>query len=71
MYGPAGFEDRVPYTLGVIKFSNDITVFGQIAADVPVDEIRVGMMLKAASIPLEFDRFSYVFQKASEQQDEI
>ena len=66
-YGPAGFENRVPYSLGVVRFHDDVRVFGQIAADIPVDEIHVGMTLKVRSIRLDSDKLSYVFEKTFQQ----
>ncbi|MGC8605394.1 MAG: Zn-ribbon domain-containing OB-fold protein, partial [Desulfomonilaceae bacterium] len=30
MYAPAGFENQVPYTLGVVQFADGVKVFGRL-----------------------------------------
>jgi uncharacterized OB-fold protein len=62
MYGPAGFEDKVPYTLAVVQFPIGIKVFGQIDKKIPPGEIKVGMALKAVPIKLTDNRVSYQFE---------
>ncbi len=63
MYGPAGFEDKVPYTLAVVQFPIGIKVFGQIDNKIPTAEIKVGMTLKVVPIKLSDHKFSYQFEK--------
>ena len=63
MYGPTGFENDVPYTIAVIRFQNGLQVFGRINKDVPIDNIKIGMQLKAVPIKLSSDRVSYEFVK--------
>ena len=61
MYGPTGFEDTVPYTLAVARFSNRIQVLGSITRDVPADRINVGMKVKIHPIRMSEERLSYEF----------
>lgn len=63
-YGPAGFEDMVPYMLGVVEFPMGIKVFGEIDRGIPHEEIEVGMGLRAVPIHLAGERVSYHFEKA-------
>lgn len=64
MYGPAGFENEVPYTLAVVGFPMGIRVFGQLAAEVAAGEPKIGMPLLVAPRPLPSGRVSYHFVKA-------
>jgi len=61
MYGPTGFEDDVPYTIAVIKFSNGVQVFGRVSKKIAIDNIKVGMKLKPVPIKLPLDKVSYEF----------
>ncbi len=63
-YGPAGFEDMVPYMLGVVEFPMGIKVFGEIDRGIPHEEIEVGMGLRVVPIHLAGERVSYHFEKA-------
>jgi uncharacterized OB-fold protein len=64
MYGPAGFENEVPYTLAVVEFSSKIKIFGQMDKKIPLEEIKVGMRLKVVPVSLPNNRFSYQLEKA-------
>jgi uncharacterized OB-fold protein len=63
MYGPAGFENETPYTLAVVKYATGIKIFGQIDKKIPIQEIRVGIKLKAIPVKISMDRFSYQFER--------
>jgi len=63
MYGPAGFENEVPYTLAVVEFPSKIKIFGQIDKKIPLEEIKVGMRLKVVPVTLPNNRFSYQLEK--------
>jgi len=63
MYGPAGFENRVPYMLATVEFPNGIRVFGEIDRKMLGKKIRVGMELKLVPVKVSQDRFSYQFEK--------
>jgi len=62
-YGPAGFENEVPYTLAVVEFPMGIKVFGQLAAEVAGDNPKIGMPLLVVPKPLPLGRVSYHFVK--------
>lgn len=64
MYGPAGFENQVPYTVGVILLTNEISVLGSIDKNIPTEEIKVGMELKVSPIEFSDGRLSYQLEKA-------
>jgi uncharacterized OB-fold protein len=66
MYGPAGFEKEVPYTLAVVQFPIGIRIFGRIDKKIPIEEIKVGMEMKVVPVKLLEDRLSYQFEKAAE-----
>jgi len=62
-YGPVGFENDLPYTIGVAQFK-DVKVFGRIAKELPEDQISVGMKVTVAPVTLPGDKISYEFKKA-------
>ena len=62
-YGPVGFEGDLPYTIAVAQFK-DVKVFGRISKEIPDDELKVGMKVKAVSANLPNEKLSYEFQKA-------
>ena len=63
-YGPAGFEDKVPYTLAVAEFPMGVRVFGQVAAEVDANDIAVGMPVRVVAHPLGGGRVSFHFVRA-------
>lgn len=64
MYGPAGFEGEVPYTLAIAAFPMGIQVFGQMAADIPARDLFVDLPVRVVPRPLPGGRFSYQFMRA-------
>ncbi len=64
-YGPTGFEDDQPYTLGLADFG-DFKMFGRICPDLAKTpaEIKVGMAVKVAATKLANGHVAYEFQKA-------
>jgi uncharacterized OB-fold protein len=63
-YGPTGFEDEAPYTLGVAEFPSGVKVFGRIDKDLPESDISPGMSVKPVPVKLPDDRITYVLKKA-------
>jgi len=61
-YGPSGFENDAPYTLAIANFGK-FKVFGRMSKDIPADQLKVGMKVKAAPVKLAGDRISYEFLK--------
>jgi uncharacterized OB-fold protein len=59
-YGPTGFESDVPYILALVDY-NGTKVFGRFKKDVPEEEIRVGMAVKAVINKLPSGQVSYEF----------
>jgi len=62
-YGPIGFEGDLPYSIAVLDYGK-FKVFGRIAKEVPENEIRIGMDMKAVTNKLPNGQLNYVFQKA-------
>ena len=61
-YGPVGFEGDLPSSIAVADFG-DYKVFGRLASDIPEEEIKVGMELKAVVNTLPNGQLNYVFKK--------
>lgn len=61
-YGPFGFEDKAPYTLGVAEFAKGIRIFATLSRDIKESEVKVGMKVKVAPAHLADDKISYEFQ---------
>jgi len=62
-FGPVGFEEDLPYSIAVLDYGS-FKVFGRIAAEIPEDEIALGMQMETKVKRLSNDQLSYVFQKA-------
>jgi len=62
-FAPVGFQEDVPYCIAVLDY-DDFKVFGRIAPTLPVEELRVGMGMKAVANPLPNGQLNYVFEKA-------
>jgi uncharacterized OB-fold protein len=60
-FAPAGFEQDVPYMLGLAEFDDGIKVFGRIDKALSEDSVKVGMKLKMRTVDLGEDRLSYEF----------
>jgi len=61
-YAPVGFEGDLPYSIAVLDYGA-YKVFGRIAGDVPEDQIKVGMEMKAEANNLPNGQINYVFRK--------
>ena len=62
-YGPAGFQEDVPYSIALLDYG-DFKVFGRIGREVPEAEIAVGMPMKTIANRLPNGQLNYVFVKA-------
>jgi hypothetical protein len=58
-YGPSGFENEAPYTLGIAEFPEGVRVLARVSKDVDPKDIKMGMKVKLTPIKLEGDRVSY------------
>lgn len=63
-YGPSGFEDDAPYTLGIGEFGDGLRIFGRLSKHIKVGDIKPGMGLKVVPAKLPGDRIGYEFRKA-------
>ena len=64
IYAPTGFERDLPYTIALVQFGNDFKLFGRLSREIKVEEIKIGMELKATPIELPNGRVSYEFREA-------
>ena len=62
-FAPVGFGDDVPYAIALLDYG-DYKIFGRIASDIPMEEVRVGMEMKTVVNILSNEQLNYVFQKA-------
>jgi len=62
-YGPSGFEDDTPYTLGAGEFEDGLRIFSRLSKNIKESDIKPGMKLKVVPIKLPGDRISYEFQQ--------
>jgi len=61
-YGPSGFEDVSPYTLGIVEFSEGVRVLARISKKIAPKDIKVGMELKVVPVKLSDEKLSYDFE---------
>ena len=64
MIPPTGFEDYAPYTVAVVRFTDELQVFGWLDRNIPHEEIEIGMALKVVPLSLPDSRILYHFEKA-------
>ena len=63
-FAPTGFEDDLPYTLGLVEFNGGLRIFGRLSKDIPPGDLGVGLEVKPVPVKISPDRISYEFQKA-------
>jgi uncharacterized OB-fold protein len=61
-YGPSGFEDEAPYTLGIVEFPEGVRVLARVSKKIDPKTISIGMALKAVPVKLKEDKYSYDFE---------
>jgi uncharacterized protein len=59
IYGPTGFEDDAPYTLGIAEFKAGVRILGRISKTVTPGDIKVGMNVNIAPVKLASGHFIY------------
>jgi uncharacterized OB-fold protein len=64
-YGPVGFEDRTPYTLGIVDFGDGLQALAPLNGDIEKDNIKIGMNLEIRPIQLPGARLSYEFRASN------
>lgn len=62
-YAPVGFEGDLPYSIALLDYGA-YKAFGRLAGDVPEEEVKVGMEMKAEVNRLPNGQINYVFRKA-------
>jgi hypothetical protein len=62
-FAPVGFENDVPYIIGVLDFG-DFKVFGRVAGDIDEEDLRLGMKMKVRSNETPDGQLNYVFTAA-------
>jgi hypothetical protein len=61
-FAPVGFQDDVPYCIALLDYG-DYKVFGRIAADLPEEDLKIGMEMVTTVNTLPNDQLNYVFKK--------
>lgn len=64
-YGPRGFENDLPYTVGVLEFGA-YRVFGRIAKRMDPDALHVGMSMVVRALRLDSGQLSYEFIQSAD-----
>ena len=62
-FAPVGFQEDVPYCIAVVDYG-DFKVFGRIAAEIPEEELQLGMPMVTVANTLPNGQLNYVFKKA-------
>ena len=62
-YGPSGFEDEAPYTLGIGEFEGGLKVFGRLSKAIKENEVKTGMGIKVVPAKLSDEKIAYEFVK--------
>ena len=58
-YGPAGFDGKVPYTLGIVQFPEGIKVLAPVSKKVNPKDQKVGVELRITPTRLSAERVAY------------
>ena len=58
-YAPTGFEQDLPYTVGLARFDEDIQVFARLSRSIMSEDLVVGMELVVSPLRLPGDRIAY------------
>ncbi len=60
-YAPAGFQEDLPYTIGLLDYGG-YKVFGRLSQSVKKDHLHVGMRMKAAVRRTTRGQLTYAFE---------
>jgi len=61
-FGPSGFEEVQPYTLGIVEFPEGVRVLAKISNKVDPASIKAGMALKPVPQQLNEEKLTYEFE---------
>ena len=62
-YGPSGFENDTPYTLGIAEFEEGVKILGRVSKEVAPEDITVGMKVKLTPVKLTNERVIYEMKR--------
>jgi len=62
-YAPTGFEQDLPYTIGLARFEDGIQVFGRLSQSIIAEEMAIGMDVVVSPIRLPNERIAYELRK--------
>lgn len=63
-YGPSGFENDTPYTLGIAEFEEGVKVLARVSREISPEEIKVGMRVKLTPVKLANEQIIYEMQRS-------
>jgi len=58
-YGPAGFENDAPYTLGIAQFEGGVKILGRLSKKINPENINIGMKVSLITVKLDNERIIY------------
>lgn len=61
-FGPSGFEDVQPYTLGIVDFPEGVKVLAKVSNSVDPASVKAGMELKVVPQKLNEEKLTYEFE---------
>lgn len=61
-FGPSGFEEVQPYTLGIVDFPEGVRVLAKISKKIDPKDIKAGMELKPVPQKLNEEKLTYEFE---------
>ena len=61
-FGPSGFEEVQPYTLGIVEFPEGVRVLAKISKKIDPATIKAGMELRPVPQKLNEERLTYEFE---------
>jgi uncharacterized OB-fold protein len=63
-YGPSGFENDTPYTLGIAEFEEGVKVLARVSREISPEDIKVGMRVKLTPVKLANEQIIYEMQRS-------
>jgi len=63
-YGPEGFEDKVPYKVGIAEFPKGIKIFATLSQSIRDSDVKIDMVVEVVPVKLSHGKISYEFQAA-------
>lgn len=62
VFGPSGFEEVQPYTLGIVEFPEGVRVLAKISKKIDPKTLKSGMLLKPVPQRLNEQKLTYEFE---------